>query len=469
MNTYEELPSIQSLIATDAYLDNHSYDKRVRIGQVFSSEDMARAVIDISQSSMQTIQYQILELGAGTGVLSISFIENLVINNKNLNKITLHLIENDNNVNLVLHKNIKYLSEWLKDRKIDLDYAIFPIDLLTSDIEDISAALGNTKYDTIVTNPPYYKINRGSPLHISYKLLSNGQINAYSIFLLIASQLAKSGSEIISITPTSFFNGVTFKNFRQCILKSLRISAIRCYHNRFASFRGEKVSQRIAIILFKHQSHTINSVSVFHDFDGTLLERKHPYSDVVSNSKIIIPPHTDSGYEIFKNIMSHTLRMADYGLRVSTGNIVPHETPNLSAKAKSPSDHPLIWMKHIKDGHVEWPLDNYSKPQYVSHNKTKSLRNGKYILIRRCAFGETRRHLYCSTFEGVNGYSAFSLENHVNFIHFSDDQDENYSSDLIIKLQKYLASDEVAIYLKSVCGSTQINAEDLNNLPIPCL
>ena len=151
---------------------------------------------------------------------------------------------------------------------------------------------------------------------------------------------------------------------------------------------------------------------------------------------------------------------------MGSGSIVPHEDGHLITKERG---IPLIWMHQITEHGLSWPAYIKKRENFIISESPirKFLPKGEYILIRRCAFHGTRRHLYSCRIETVDGYENFALENHINYIYVNNFTDFNKFPDIFKLLEGYLKSEIVSVYLQARCFSTQVNARDIRELPIP--
>src|SRR5205823_5421474 len=94
-------------------------------------------------------------------------------------------------------------------------------------------------------------------------------------------------------------------------------------------------------------------------------ERRVDYADLVhpedSERFIRIVPN-DDGQEVAKQMRSCTATLRELGLEVSTGRVVDFRARPFLRKRATEGSVPLIYPGHFVDNFVEWPRQNYKKP-----------------------------------------------------------------------------------------------------------
>ncbi|AFD27763.1 Eco57I restriction-modification methylase domain-containing protein [Deinococcus gobiensis] len=449
------------------YLNYRSYSDRSKIGQFFTNLNLAKDIANRVEISSKSKEISIIDLGSGTGMLSGCALE-FIINNYEFDVINLDLVEIDNNVLPLLEIVVDFLSLWCASRNVYLNSKIITLDIIgSSPVENLFYPLQIESYDLVISNPPYFKIGGKSRVSSYYKNIINGQANAYTLFMYLGINLMKQGGSAIFITPQSYFNGDSFKKLREHLISNTKIVSLLVSQSRYTQFLEEKVMQKICITSLVKSNE--DRKVLFNSINSLAVDLEIDQNNLIKDD-IIYTPLIDSENHILNKVMSYGKRLKDFGLGVSTGSIVPHETPQLLSE--DADQIPLIWLKHVKDGEIKWPIEGFKRKQYIissSPNK-KIMKKDMYILLRRCAFSETRKHLYCSVFEGFEKYETFSLENHVNYIYFLDKNINLEHKKVILNaVYDYLISDEASVFFKSRCNNTQINVTDIRSLPFPDL
>lgn len=460
-------PSEFSVRVAEIYLCNRSAEDRHAIGQVLTGSQMTNRLVAEMIKVAPPSRLRIADLGAGTGILASSLAER-VIQNFYVKDIEIDLVEVDKEVIPYLVITMDYLVLWAKNIGVNISYTIYEVDMICqSPLGNIFQPLKKNHYHYVVSNPPYFKIAKGMKISGDHASVLNGQPNAYGIFMSVAADIVDDSGVCGFITPQSFFNGNSFLKLRRKLFSKLNLVFLDISQKKKSEFLKESVLQKVCISCFRSgQRDEIVKLSYSDSEEDIRYLRQ---SEFIKDD-IIYTPATGEEFNKWNRVMRYQHRIADFDLEVSTGSLVPHESHQLLSK--EPTKIPLIWMRHIKEGVVEWPLDGFKREEYISNDSpTKKIyANSMYILLRRCAFAETHRHLYCTLFEGIEEYDKFSLENHVNYIHFRSDSFEPSLKRLILEnLYRYLNSDEATVYFRSRCGNTQINVSDIRSLPVPNL
>ncbi|MGZ4665459.1 MAG: Eco57I restriction-modification methylase domain-containing protein [Frankiaceae bacterium] len=81
------------------------------------------------------------------------------------------------------------------------------------------------RFDLIVINPPYRKINAASPERKALEAAGVKTTNLYTGFVLLAMRLLAPAGQLVAITPRSFTNGTYFRKFRHELLSTGALGA----------------------------------------------------------------------------------------------------------------------------------------------------------------------------------------------------------------------------------------------------
>ncbi len=159
-------------------------------------------------------------------------------------------------------------------------------------------------------------------------------------------------------------------------------------------------------------------------------------------------------------------RLESLGLAISTGPVVPFRTEALRPRASS-TTVPLLWMQHVTDAGLSWPLTGFRKPQHldpVTAGPKLLWPNHTSVLLRRFSPKEQARRLTVAVLhEGALPGEVLGIENHLNIVH----RVGGLAPDEAEWLAGVLRSDVVDTYFRVANGHTQVNATDLRLLPLP--
>ncbi|HAQ65393.1 MAG TPA: hypothetical protein DCR43_06035, partial [Bacteroidales bacterium] len=455
--------------------DKHKKDN----GQYFTSKQIADFMGNLGSPKSNKIS--ILDPGCGTGILSCSLIEKLILKT-DINEIKLSLFETDEKVLSVTQQVIDFLDSWLAERSIKLKYQINRTDFVIE-----NSMIFNTftlfrfekvnQYDYIISNPPYFKIPKTDKRAIAAKELVYGQPNIYSLFMGVAAKLLKQDGELIFITPRSFAAGNYFKAFRQSFFNDVSISNIHIFESRNKMFKNDNVLQENIILRATKQfnEEIIITVSECDKGLNNPTEKRFKTSsliDLKSKDKVLFIPSNDketSTIEVFK-MWHNTLN--DFNIQISTGPVVAFRcTEFLKTEGIiNESLSPLIWLHNIKEMNFIYPLQKGKKPSLIvnaSDSRKVLLKNKNYILIRRFSSKDDKSRLICCPyFSSTFNAEMIGFENHLNYIHRPDG---DLSENEIWGISALYSSSLFDTYFRTFNGNTQVGASELKQIKMPPL
>ena len=235
---------IKKILAnTQQYITDNSKDERKEKGQFFTSVETARYMAN-GVKAKETIS--LLDMGAGTGILSAAVVEKLLRSKKTRN-IIITMYENDLNIIPVLNRNIDIMREKCAKKNVQLDVNVIQENFITYNEECWKQKL-NGYYDVVISNPPYKKINKNSDESKAMIDIVYGQPNIYGLFMAMGLNLLREKGTYITIVPRSWTSGLYFKAFRKYFLKNLNIKKMHLFVSRDKVFKEESVLQETMII-----------------------------------------------------------------------------------------------------------------------------------------------------------------------------------------------------------------------------
>ncbi len=466
---------------SELYSRAYSPEIRKHRGQFFTPNKVSTFMASLFKIHNDTIR--LLDPGAGTGILSAAFCERLLSDNKIVN-LTMDVYENDSNLLPFLKMTLESCKIKLAKRGYNVDYNIFEQDYILRNKSYFTKSdlvwqnENHILYDFIISNPPYYKLNVGSPQSTVMGGLISGQPNIYALFMALSASMLKPEGEMVFITPRSFCSGLYYKKFREWFLKNVQITNIHIFESRKEIFDQDEVLQENIIIkakkLKKIENHekVIISESKNKHFDK-LSKLEVQSEDVIfrKNGDIFIRIPTSSlDLEILHIVDSWPNTLKELGLEISTGPVVSFRAdeyllPELTEKQNSV---PLLWMHNMKDMRVVLSLHKDKKPSAIRVcNDTKQLllpvKN--YVLVKRFSSKEQKRRLYASVLlESEFPYKTVGIENHVNYIHKPCADLSVYEAFGIASILNTTIVDK---FFRALNGNTQVNATDIRSLPFP--
>ena len=404
---------------------------------------------------------KILDAGAGTGILSIALLEKLN-KEEDIQNIEIDLYENDLEIIPILEKNMAETKE--KVSKLT-KYNILKENFILSNKE--------TSYDIIISNPPYKKIGKND---IEAKEMSEviyGQPNLYFLFMTKAMRLLTNNGEMIFIVPRSWTSGAYFKKFRQVFLDNVRLTDIHLFISRDKVFNKENVLQETMILKAIKTKEIKNTIHITQSYSNEDFEELKSYNIDYNvcvekdNERYVYLPIDNTDIEVLETIKSFHTKLEDIGLKLKTGLTVDFRNEEYLTNNASNNSVPLFSSIHFNKGFVKFPSKE-DELQYVSKDNTALLqKNTNSLFIKRFSSKEEKRRIQPVMFfkKDFANYEYISTENHINFIGSIDKKDIN--EDVIYGLYGIYNSTLYDKYYRILNGSTQVNATEINNIPIP--
>jgi len=158
--------------------------------------------------------------------------------------------------------------------------------------------------------------------------------------------------------------------------------------------------------------------------------------------------------------------MPSIGLKVKTGLTVDFRNRELLRNNFGDSIVPLFYSQHIKNGRVIFPIGKEN--EYISDELPGMVQlNRNYLFIKRFTAKEEKRRLQCAVYlaNQYPEYKKISTQNKINFIDTIDNSE--MSEELVCGLYTVLNSTLYDMYYRILNGSTQVNATEMNSIPVP--
>ncbi|HCF4138926.1 TPA: N-6 DNA methylase [Pseudomonas aeruginosa] len=327
------------------------------------------------------------------------------------------------------------------------------------------------EYDRIILNPPYAKISPNSKAaKLCYSLLNYSDTNIYSAFVsLCLNRLSKNG-ELVAIIPRSFCNGPLFKKFRTHIVENYSIKEFYSFDSRKV-FSDSKVIQEVVIVKIG-RGHT-DSIRISHEKqNGEITCLDIPAERVIfpnDPNKVIHIPLAKGDDELLSKISRFKNTLSSIGMKASTGKVVDFRCTEFLQNKSNASSVNLIYQDSVQPGALSIIdiVDNRRPRHIKSSSETNKilLEKGNYVLVRRISFKESKTRIIAAPLlEMQFKKGMLGIENHLNYIWSTK---KNMSREVCIALYSFLSTETVDRFVRRFSGHTQINATDLNSLPIP--
>ena len=467
---------------TDWYIGKTPIENRKRKGQYFTPKRVSELMVSLFENIEQTGVIKILDPGAGIGIFESVFCD-YIKSFKRKTKISFDLYENDAEVLPLLELNMKMCKKNMAFQGFEVSYKIFDEDFILSNapifnnLENFDA--DKDGYDFVISNPPYYKLNKDSPQVIGMKRIVSGQPNAYPLFMAVSAKLLKTGGQMTVLTPRSYCSGLYFKTFRKWFFKTVKPQKIHLFESRKEIFKKYGVLQE-NVILNAIKTSKIPENILISESKGIPNEDEMTKIKNTTYDKIIVEKDNDIVMRIPISIIDELIavyidnfdnNLEKLGFRVSTGPVVPFRAKNcLLKKTRDYNIIPLLWMHNIVDGRIRWPLEMNDTPIGLKRTKEseKILKpNKNYVLVKRFSTKEGKQRINAGIYlSDIINSDFIGIENHINYIYKRDDE---LTKDEVYGIATLLNSKLYNKYFQITNGSTQVNASEIRNLPIPSL
>ena len=456
---------------TNEYISEMPKSQRKKYGQFFTSKETAIFMADLFDVPVNKTQLDILDAGAGSGVLSIALIEKLQIMS-HIQYVHLVCYENDPQIIELLRMNL----QWVRQHStLRFDYEIREDNYILSQMFEYNEMLGADenplKYDMVIGNPPYMKISKDAPEAKAMPDVCYGAPNLYFLFAAMGMFNLISNGELVYIIPRSWTSGAYFKKFRQKILNDGVLEHIHLFVSRDKVFENESVLQETIIIKVRKSrtiptNVTITTTQSNRDFsEKTTFEA--PYTTVVSGEDTYVYLVTNEQEVMtLEQLNKWTNTLPSIGLKMKTGLTVDFRNREVLRDIAEEQAVPLFYSQHIQDGKVIFPIGK--EHEYIVTNQSGLLQpNANYLFVKRFTAKEEHRRLQCGVYlaRKYPDYSKISTQNKINFIGGLKDLSECIVYGLYVLFNSTLYDS----YYRILNGSTQVNSTEINSMPVPPL
>ena len=383
-----------------------------------------------------------LDLGSGTGILSVALSAWLG------RDIEVDAIELDSDMAAICHKTLS---------KLNISHRIINKDVLTCHFAP--------EYDYAILNPPYRKMASNDSRQ---SFLSIKAPNLYTAFLTCAIEALKPGAECVAIIPRSWTNGDYFAPFRNWLFDRCSIDWMHIYGSRTEVFSDSNVLQETMLLKIHKgpQEAFIKVTESMGKFDEVISR------DCLASDLIVGPPNKRivSMRPLNNCPLSSLSSLKERGLIASTGKVVDFRSREKLFDTNEDDCVPLVYSCNFSKNGFSHPISAGKKQWY----KVESVKDeklligpGSFVVVKRFSSKEEARRIKAFAFSPTE---PVALENHQNFIHAGTSRrvvplEAGIARGLDIWLNSTLVDD----WFRSISGSTQVNASDLNQMPTPSL
>jgi adenine-specific DNA-methyltransferase len=298
-----------------------------------------------------------------------------------------------------------------------------------------------------------------------------GAPNIYFLFASMSLFNLREDGEMVYIVPRSWTSGAYFSRFRSYFLHHGKLTDIHIFASRNKVFDKEEVLQETMIMKVRKTYVTPSTVRITSSADSKdfskITEIHAPYGIVVSGTeKYVYLVTSKDEADVLQKVNAFETPMPSIGLKMKTGLTVDFRNRELLRNTNGGSTVPLFYSQHIKDGRVSFPIGKEN--EYISDELPGLVQlNRNYLFVKRFTAKEERRRLQCAVYfaDQYPEYSKISTQNKINFVDTIDNTE--MTVELVFGLYIVLNSTLYDMYYRILNGSTQVNATEMNSIPVP--
>lgn len=427
--------------------------ERAKIGQFFTDRKTAEYM---AGNIICHEEMDILDMGAGTGILSFE-LAGKIAKSDQVQSVCMTFAENDPSILNDLQKTIREISAIFDKHGVRFAYHVVTENYLL--YEDPK------QYDIVIANPPYKKIRKNAEEARYLQEFVSGQPNLYSLFMAKGIQQLKNGGQVEYITPRSWTNGNYFSNVRRFLFQNIDIRKILLFSNRGKSFATDEILQETMITygMKKQQQKTIR-LDIASDCSFEQMSSEELDASMLISNGILRLPETDRQRQALSSLSGYkTFDQAGY--KFMTGPVVEFRTRQyVSVEKKEDSVSMYRGINIQPDGTIVFPIRSV-KNQYLSISDKKDLLpNRNTVFVRRLSPKESQQRIVAASYIHHGKEKYISAENHVNYLVRKDGKEMSAAE--VRWIAGMLASEVYNDYFRATGGSTQVNASDLNSMPV---
>lgn len=453
-----------------AFVNGLTRNAQKEAGQFMTPPTIARFMAQRLVADYNQPTIRLLEPAAGAGILAAAVIEALLDKAERPESIELMLCEQDERLLPVLNELVALATAECAAAGVTLTALVQHGDFLLSP----SAVLGQTVDGLVViSNPPFFKLGKMDPRAQAHAYAVHGQPNIYGLFMAACARMIGPGGRYCFITPRSWMSGAYFMAARKCVMRHIAIECLHAFDSRRDSFDEDAVLQELMITWGVGRPYADAGLNVLLTRStgasdlATAAVHAMPMERLVSNDEHAMLSLPAAGADPFAG---WNATLSTYGMQVSTGPVVAFRAAEYIRERKERGTVPLLWLQHVSQQSIKWPIDK--KREHIKATAVSAwmmVRNQPMVVMRRFSPKEDQRRVTCAPYGCNNDClpgDVIGLENHLNYIHRPGGL---MTPDEARGLSAFLASKVVDDHFRALAGSTQVNATELRQLPLPPL
>lgn len=299
------------------------------LGQFFTSPQLADFITSFFTRPLR--EWRVIDAGAGSGVLTFALAQHALRQTPRPVSFHVTAYEIDPAAIAQLRETLHACADLCAEAGVIFSSELLDTDFIahtTASLEQGLFAPALKTFNAAIVNPPYRKLAVGSRSHLQLRRAGIDVSNLYSGFLALLSRVLEADSELVAIVPRSFCNGPYFRAFRADFLSRMALRRLHVFESRTAAFASEAVLQENIIFRAERTATTPVTVEISSsrgDFTDSVRNRLLPWEEIVSPhdpEAFIRLPATEREHSAKSSLAHLTTRLADLGLKASTGKVV---------------------------------------------------------------------------------------------------------------------------------------------------
>ena len=434
----------------------------VRLGRFFTKADTARLMAS-SFTYTPKARVSLLDAGAGTGILSAAMIE-AICQSGGVGEIYLTCYENDPLYLPMLANNLERIR-----KKARHDYHVKVRILIREENFLLAQHDEDETYDYIISNPPHELAEENAPeTTVLPHIFSGANLNLDCLFASVCASLLAPNGQMAVTLPVSAATAVQLTHFRTHLFSLAPLEKVYL-------FRREKTKeplQKYLVLKLRACEAPPDTVSVYVSTDdgtpeGTQAMAPRPYDSVVKSTDASLVLLADEEEELVMSFMrALPCTFATYHLKVHTGLVIDSRHRDLLRDKPVDGAIPLIRPRCLREGMVAFPLQGVANQFIVPSLPSLKQPNKNILLLLRAPGKSAKRRLMCAPHLGGSMNARYiSTHNKLNYI--DAEGNEQMDAPFLYGLHGFLSCELVDRYIRAVSKSSQVNAGELMNIPLP--
>lgn len=481
-----ELPGDFAERLGKAYAAGASAKHKKEAGQFFTPVAIGRLMASLIEWPDQP-EVRLLDPGCGVAVLACCAVEQLVSLSKGPHKATIVAYDTDTLLLPFALQALEYAKNWAGERGAEVHYTFDSTDflvaqghLLSNQPQWFQPTAPLAPFDVIITNPPYFKLNKEDARVKAAARIVDGQPNIYALFLSVAAELAAPAGQLITITPRSFAAGRYFRAFRHHFFRLMNLRTVHLFTSRREAFERDSVLQETVIMRVVRESPqptvTVSESTGIRDITTRHTDQR-PMAEVLNRATkewMLYLPSGEEEKDIIQLFRQWPDTLASHGLRISTGPVVAFRTRDYLQSAPTGIDSeqaPLFWMHNVLPMRLNWPDPKPAKEQYLSvapETRAVLRPNKTCVLLRRFSAKDDKSRLVAAPYlaPGPYGTPFVGFENKLNYLYRAEGSMPAAEATGLAALLNSRLFDS---YFRTFNGNTNVSATELRDMPLPSL